>query len=448
MRKLLFITSLVLVLGCSSKKAEEYSKITENPAFIHEAYEKLTDVIIHDIFSPPVSSRIYAYASIAGYEALVAGSKDYASLSGQLHGLSTLPKPEEKKEYCYPLASVKAIMTIARTLTFTVEKYDEFEKLTYQKFKDAGVPSDVYDRSMALGEGIGKAVIDYSKKDNYLQTRGLRYTVKTSSDKWVPTPPQYADAMEPYWRTIRTMVMDSASQFPAKPVIPFSKDKTSPYWKELVSVYETVNGLTQEQKDIAWFWDDNAFVMNVQGHVMYANKKMTPAGHWMAITRTACQQTNKSINEAADAYLRVAISLHEAFISSWDEKYKSEKIRPETVINAEIDPKWAPFLQTPPFPEYTSGHSTISAASAEALTFLFGDNIAFVDSTEYKYDHGVRKFESFRKAAEECSISRVYGGIHYLSGCKEGGVVGTQIGQFVSARLTTRKNSLKDSIKK
>ncbi len=439
MKKYIILLAVVFFTACKSKTAKEYSKVTDNPEFIHDAYEKLTDVIIHDIFSPPVSSRIYAYATIAGYEALIPGNSNYQTMAGQLNGLEGFPKPETGKEYCHSLASVKAIMTIARTLTFTVTKYDDFEKQTYQQFKDAGVPSDVYDRSMEFGEAVAKHVLAYSKKDNYLQTRGLRYSVKSSGDKWVPTPPQYADAMEPYWPTIRTLAIDSAGQFQPAPVIPFSKDPNSAFRKEVKTVYETVNNLTQEQKDIAWFWDDNAFVMNVQGHVMFANKKMTPGGHWMAITRTACQQTNKNIYEAQDAYLRVAISLFDGFIACWHEKYRTEKIRPETVINADVDPKWMPFLQTPPFPEYTSGHSTISAASAEALTACFGDNVAFTDSTEFKYDHGVRKFASFRKAAEESSVSRVYGGIHYQSGCDEGNKAGTKLGQFIAAKLKTKK---------
>ncbi len=437
MKKLIFICTILTVLGCKETDPKEYQAITRNPGFIHHSLEKLTDVIIHDIFSPPVASRIYAYATIAGYEALMADSPYYQSLAGQLTDFKAGPKPSEGKLYCYPLASVKAIMTIARALTFTVDKYDEFEKVTYKKFDDV-LDSDVYNRSMEYGESIAKHVLEYAKKDNYLQTRGLRYSVKTDQNKWVPTPPQYADAMEPYWMTIRPLVIDSANQFPPPPTYPYSKDKSSPFRKELMDVYNTVNNLTQEQKDIAWFWDDNAFVMNVQGHVMFANKKMTPAGHWMAITRTVCEQKNKSIYEAMDAYLRVGLALHDAFISCWHEKYKSEKIRPETVINAEFDPKWTTFLQTPPFPEYTSGHSTISSASAEALTYLFGDNVNFIDSTEFKYDHGVRKFESFRKASLECSISRVYGGIHYLSGCVEGQKAGAKIGMYVSEKIKTR----------
>jgi PAP2 superfamily len=438
MKKVIFLLIAIGFGGCNDKKPEEYNKTANNPEFVHQAFENLTDVMIHDTFSPPVSARIYAYASIAGYEALIAGNKDYKSIGGQIKDLKEFPKIQNGQEFCGTIASVQAIMTIARKLTFTVDKYDEFEKQILKKYKDAGVPNSVIESSMEFGEKIAEHVIGFSKGDNYLQTRGLRYSVKGGTEKWQPTPPTYTDAMEPYWNTIRPMVIDSAGQFKAAPVIPYSKDKNTGFWKELNAVYNTVNNLTQEQKDIAWFWDDNAFVMNVQGHVAYANKKMSPAGHWMAITRTVSQQQNKNVYEVAEAYLKISLSFYDAFICSWNEKFKSEKIRPESVINAEIDPKWIPFLQTPPFPEYTSGHSTISAASAETLTSLFGDNLAFIDSTELKYDHGVRKFSSFRQAAEECSISRVYGGIHYTSGCEEGQKVGIKIGQYVSQKIITR----------
>jgi PAP2 superfamily len=437
---------IVLVLFCFSITAckktppSVYNKAVESNTIFTEVFEKLTDVIIHDIFSPPVSSRIYAYTAIAGYEALAADNKsNLQALSGQLKDYTPAPSPKDDQEYCHALASATAMMTIARTLTFTVNKYDDFEYKLYKKFKDAGVPNDVFERSKEFGDAVAKHVLAFSKKDNYLQTRGLRYTVKNNQNKWEPTPPQYADAIEPFWMTIRPMVIDSASQFKPAPVITYSKTAGSAFRKELNTVYNTVKNLTKEQKDIAWFWDDNAFVMNVQGHVMFANKKMTPAGHWIAITKTLSKQLNLNMHQTAEAYLKVSLGLFDAFISCWHQKYASEKIRPETVINAEIDPKWQPFLQTPPFPEYTSGHSTISSASAEILTTLLGDNLAFTDSTEYVYDHGVRSFTSLRAAAKECSESRVYGGIHYKSGCDEGLKVGAEIGQYIAQKIKTRK---------
>lgn len=435
----MLLTACYVFVACERKTPEEYGKITNNPDYVHDAIDKLTEVIIHDIFSPPVASRIYSYSTLASYEAMIHSDDRFVSMAGQFSGFENVPQPMEGEEYCYPLASIKALLLVAKSQTFTIDKYNDFEEKLYKDFQEAGVPSDVYDRSLEYGEAIANHVIEYAKGDNYPQTRGLRYTVKNEPGFWVPTPPQYGDAMEPYWETIRLLVLDSADQFSPPPPPLYNLDKSSPFWKELMEVYDISKNKTEEQESMAWFWDDNAFVMNVQGHVMFANKKMTPGGHWLAITKTGLKGEEKSAVESTEAYMMVSTALHEAFISSWKEKYRSEKIRPETVINAEFDSDWVPYLQTPPFPEYASGHSTISAASAEIMTGLLGDNYAFTDSTEFPYGHGVKSFPSFREAATACSYSRMYGGIHYRSGCEEGQAAGIRIGQYLLEKVKTRK---------
>jgi len=130
-----------------------------------------------------------------------------------------------------------------------------------------------------------------------------------------------------------------------------------------------------------------------------------------------------------------SIALFDAFISCWDEKYRSNLIRPETIINEHIDPAWVPLLQTPPFPEYTSGHSVISSASAVALTDLFGDQFAFVDSTEVEYGLPARSFGSFYEAADEAAISRLYGGIHYRPAIDNGVKQGKRFGAYLLVKV-------------
>jgi len=176
------------------------------------------------------------------------------------------------------------------------------------------------------------------------------------------------DAVEPHWNKIRVFAIDSATQFTPPPPTPFSTEKGSDFYKDAYTVYETGVNLTEEQRNIASFWDCNPFVMNVKGHVMFATKKISPGGHWINITANACRKSNADMAKSADAYLRVSLSLVDGFISCWDEKYRSVLIRPETYINQYIDENWVPLLQTPPFPEYTSGHSVISNAAAQALT--------------------------------------------------------------------------------
>ncbi len=446
-KSLLFSTLLALLFvglsGCQKQaKPNEYMPKAANPERYNACLNKLTQVVIHDIFSPPVASRIYGYANLAGYEAMAAFNPGFESLGGKLKRFKTPPKPEAGQEYCYPLAGAKAFLTVARALTFSADFYDEFEPTFYKQFDDDGVPSDVRERSVAYGETVAKAILEYAAKDTYKQTRGFKHTVTNEDGTWVPTPPAYMDAAEPQWNRIRCWTMDTCNQFaPPKP-FKFATAKGSAYEKELTEVYNVGKNLTKDQTEQAYFWDDNAFVMNVAGHVSYASKKMTPGGHWLAIAQTVGRQQKLDLMHMAEAYTLTSFALADGFIACWDEKYRSKTVRPETVINKVVDPKWSPFLQTPPFPEYPSGHSTISAAAATVLTQLMGDNVAFTDSTEYKYGHGVRSFKSFKDASDQASISRLYGGIHYRSALTNGAIMGTKVGQHVLEMAKTRKGEV------
>jgi len=169
--------------------------------------------------------------------------------------------------------------------------------------------------------------------------------------------------------------------------------------------------------------------------VMHATKKITPGGHWVGITGIACKQTNADFAESLQAYVMSSIAVFDGFISCWDEKYRSNLTRPETVINEYFDQDWVPLLQTPPFPEHTSGHSVISRAAATALTSVFGDNFAYADDVELEYGLPIRNFTSFYQASEEAAISRLYGGIHYRPAIDYGVDQGQQVGDLIVKRL-------------
>jgi len=427
----------LLLASCSS---DEWRTKVQNPDYLHRSIKQVTDVIVHDIFSPPVASRIYTYISVAGYEAARHQDPDCISLAGQLHGLQSVPEPEAGKEYCYPLAAVQATLKVGRTLVFSEDKMDVFYGGIMQEFKDTGMPDDVFERSVAYGLQVADHILAWSQKDNYKQSRSApKYTILDDPATWKPTPPAYMDAVEPHWNSIRTFAIDSAGQFkPARPT-PFSIDTTSQFYKEAYEVYETGVKMTEEQRRIASFWDCNPFVMNVKGHVMFATKKISPGGHWMNITHVACRKANADFVKCSEAYARVALALVDGFISCWDEKYRSRLIRPETYINQYIDENWTPLLQTPPFPEYTSGHSVISGASAVILTKLFGDNFTFTDSTEIEFGLTARTFKSFIHASEEAAVSRLYGGIHYRPAIENGMIEGRAVGTFINEHVKTRK---------
>jgi PAP2 superfamily len=431
---------LILFFACDQADDGKWKAKIANADYLHRNIKAITDRIVHDIFSPPVASRIYAYISVAAYEAARHTDPELVSLVGQLKGLTYMPAPEPNQVYSYELASVQASYKVGRTLIFSESELDAVYRVLMTEIKEYEIPKDVYHRSIAYGDTIAASVMAWAGKDNYKQSRSFpKYSIQDDPGTWKPTPPAYMDAVEPHWNKIRTFVTDSAQQFRPQGPVAFSTKKGSDFYKIAEEVYNIGKGLTAQQEEISRFWDCNPFVMNVNGHVMFANKKISPGGHWMNITRVACEKTKASMALSAEAYVRVSISLIEGFINCWDEKYRSVLIRPENYINQYIDENWLPLLQTPPFPEHTSGHSTISGCAATALTVVFGDNFAFTDSTEVEYGMTARSFTSFQQAADEASISRVYGGIHYRPAVDIGIATGRKLGEFVNNKIVTRK---------
>ena len=259
---------------------------------------------------------------------------------------------------------------------------------------------------------------------------------------WKPTPPDYMEGIEPHWNKIRTLVLDSAGQFEPEPPLAISLDPESPFYKQLMQVYEVGGKLDDQQTEIAKFWDCNPYVSHHRGHAMFATKKITPGGHWMGITAITTRQSGSSWDETIHAYSRVGIALFDAFISCWDEKWKTIVVRPETLINQYIDEEWVPLLQTPPFPEYTSGHSVISRAAAVTLTQIYGDQFSFRDTTEMEFGLPPREFKSFLQASEEAAISRLYGGIHYMMAIEQGVSQGEKVGNFINSNIVSLKGNL------
>jgi hypothetical protein len=429
---LLSVTCLLYTcIGCNSKEEASDSRKLSDAELLHNNIKQLTKVIIHDVFSPPVSSRIYTYTSLAAYEAIKYNNPDYSSIANQLQGFSEMPLPEKNKQYDFNLAATKAFFTVAEKITFSKDSLTPYQNSLYPKFK-AFVDEETYKRSMEFGEAIGKAILQRTAVDNYKETRGMpKFIGSDEEGKWRPTPPDYLDAAEPHWGKIKPLLSESTTQFrcPAPPV--YDTAKNSAFYKGAKEVYTITANLSEEQKIIAKYWDDNPFVMEHSGHLMFGNKKITPVGHWIGITTIACRMKNADPVKTAQAYALVSIAMFDVIITCWESKFEYQTIRPVTVINELINGNWQPFLQTPPFPEHSSGHSGISASAATVLTAMFGDNLAFEDTSEMEYIGMKRSFSSFIEAANEAAISRVYGGIHFRTGTEAGTVQGNEVGEFV-----------------
>jgi hypothetical protein len=436
--------ALALAIGFAGCQPDptSYQQAAQDPQLVHRTVKQLTDIMVYDIFSPPVASRIYAYPSVAAYEVMALASPGYRSLAGQLTDLDSIPRPSATgAQPCYPLAALRAYTQVAHALIFSIDKMEAYQAQLVADYQAMGVSEAVIESSVAYGDQVAAFILAWADGDHYKQTRTApKYTVEAeTAGRWTPTPPDYMDGIEPHWDEIRPFVIDSADQFVPEPPPAFNLATDSKFYQDMMKVYETVNQLDEEQTEIARFWDCNPYVTHHQGHVMFATKKITPGGHWIGIVKIACQTADADFMASIEAYLRTSLSLADAFIACWDEKYRSNLIRPETVINQHLDENWRPVLQTPPFPEYTSGHSVISRAAAVTLSDLFGQDFAFVDSTEAEFGLTVRSYQSFLEASEEAAISRLYGGIHYLPAIEQGIAQGERVGEFVVRHLITKR---------
>lgn len=436
------LAGLTLMCFASCHRNDDYAKVLGDPALLSKTVHELNRVVMGNNFSPIVASRNYTYASIAAYEVVAqANPSDYNSLAGQLKGFGTVPAL--KKPIFYPFAALLAYCTLGEAVTFPKGSMDQWVDSLKQLAKDHGMPNELYQNSIEYADVVSKSIMAWAAKDQYAQTRSMpEYSVDMQdSTRWVPTPPAYSAAMEPNWKLMRTMIMDSATQFVPPPQYAFNlKDKNSPYCKEVMAIKTTVENLTPEQKHIADFWDDNPFKLNVSGHIMFGTKKFSPPGHWQSIIGIAAKKANADFATTAMAYAKTSITMYDAFIQCWEAKYRYATVRPETVINRFLDQNWRPYLQTPPFPEYTCGHSTCSAAAAEALTSVFGDHFAYTDSSELEFGIKNRSYTSFRQAAEENNWARYYGGIHFHHSCLVSTEYGRKVGELAVNRLKMKKS--------
>ncbi|GAA0872879.1 hypothetical protein GCM10009117_20260 [Gangjinia marincola] len=437
---------ILLVVSLLFSACGEKQDLDTNPAQFYALVNEVTNTMVHDIFSPPVASRVYVYPNIAAHEILTLQSDKYSSLAGQLTDLTSIPKPQDPN-INLNAAAIIAHHNLSKQLVFTEDIISSYTDSLFRSWEV--INKQQFKASKQYAQQVTDHITAWMSKDNYAQTRTMpKFSIQTNDpSRWQPTPPAYIEGIEPNWKKMRTLVLDSAAQFKPEKHPEFSMKENSDFYKELMEVYEvsqsiTKNGDQSKEIQIAQFWDCNPYVSVTRGHLMFATKKITPGAHWMGIAEIASKNNQDSLDDAVYAFTKTSIALYDGFISCWDEKYRSNLIRPETLINQHIDEQWKPILQTPPFPEYSSGHSVISGAAATVLTQIYGDNIPFDDDTETKYGLPVRTFKSFNAAAEEAALSRLYGGIHYRAAIDNGLVQGKNVGEHIVKTVKLKKDVL------
>ncbi|MGI4020334.1 MAG: vanadium-dependent haloperoxidase [Janthinobacterium lividum] len=408
------------------------------PAYLEIApvINSINMVMVHDVISPPAAARYYAYAMLGAYQIVSENNHQVPALASFIRQFSAEKITIPAKNYDYRIAAIYCILETSKNMLPSGISLQDDEDVYVALLRKDKISEDVIKQSVSVAEKTSAQMINFSKTDHYNQLSAkLRYTPKKGDGYWYPTPPAYLEAVEPNWKTIRPMVIDSSSQFTPAPAVKFSKDTASAFFRQAKEVYDVSKKPTQEQLHIAAFWDCNPFAVTTSGHMSIGYKKISPGGHWMNIASLAVKKLNLDFDASVETVTLESLTLMDVFISCWDEKYRSNRIRPETYINKYIDINWKPFLQTPPFPEYASGHSVVSNSSAEILTYLLGDHFAYTDDTEIPYGVEPRSFTSFNQASAEAMISRLWGGIHFRDAIEEGNKEGREVAQNIIEKI-------------
>ena len=400
-------------------------------------YRLVLDLVRHTAtYSPPVASRAFAYFGVIAYEATASGRTGLVTLAGQLNGLAALPgrQPGAPYDEAVVLDSALAAAT-ERFFSNTGPSGQHAMQALEAKLGSAvaeTLPPEVAARSRDYGRILTDAIAAWADADGggRIENMGFppNFPLNPGPGHWRPTSTiaQQQTPLLPGWGGTRTFVMPSGKTCDLPPPPPFSLAKDSAFSLEALEVHDVAAHLTDEQKAIARFWSDDAMLST------------TPPGHWIQIAFQLFERESTPIDRRVDLLARLGVVTADAFIACWATKFEYDVVRPVTYIRANIDPDWTPLLITPPFPEYPSGHSTASAAMAEVMTRFFGANYAYEDASHVRDGLPPRQFASFRAAAQEAAVSRLYGGIHFRTAIERGLDQGRCVSAYANA-LKTRK---------
>ena len=368
-------------------------------------------------FSPPIAARALGYMGLTLYESVVPGMPGYQSLAGQLNELSSLPWAQPDEPLHWPTVANAAMATMTRMMFSNASaeskgRIDTLERslpLKYtQDFDPNSVTAEMTNRSETFGKLMAMAIMTWARTDGGHEAWGpirrhqQNYVPPSGTGKWSATPPAFAAPLLPYWGKNRPFVMKTADDCPAPTPPAYSEEPGSAFYKDGMEVYQISRAATQEQRQFALYWADDA------------GKTPTPAGHWAYVTNDLLRNNKADLGTAAEVFALLNMAMSDAFVAAWNTKYKLNVLRPVTYVQLVIDSNWTPSLMpTPPFPDYPSGHSVQSSAAAAVLGKMFGANTAFVDNTHNDRGWGPRTFKSFKAAADEAAASRIFAGIHY-----------------------------------
>ena len=373
----------------------------------------LLDAVRTASSAPPLASRNMAMVHAAIYDSVNSISKKYSPYR------VSIDAPAGTSQEAATAAA--AHRTLVGLYPAQAGKFDAALQSSLAKIPDGKAKQD----GIALGQQVADQIISSRNTDGI--TKVVQYTPSTDLGSWTPTPPALAAALAPQWPQVTPFAMTSGSQFrpPGPPALDSAKYAEEVNYVKEIGKSDSLTR-TPDQTAIAKFWANGAGTF-------------TPPGHWNQIAEETATLTGQSLEDSARLFALLNIALADAAISCWDAKYEYNLWRPVTAIrqadtdnnpNTTADPQWLPLVTTPPFPEYMSGHSTFSGAADAVMSSVFGSDFGFGDKGDRSVN-SLRTYENFREAADESGMSRLYGGIHFMSANVDGLSAGRNVGNYV-----------------
>jgi hypothetical protein len=366
--------------------------------------EELLAAIRAEKTPPPVAARNLALVHVAIYDAVVAVEGGYAPF----YFAARAPGGADAAA----AASVAAHRALIELYPGRIRRFDRSLDEALGAVPDGPAKA----RGLELGVSVAERVLKWRAADTAV--RRSAYTPRTEVGRWRPTPPDERPPLLPEWGAAACFAVAGRSPFHPPGPPPLDSDRYVESYRAVKALGgKTSRERTRDQTEIAHFWADG------EGTV-------TPPGHWNQIARSVASEKKLALVESARLYALLNVAMSDAAMVCWECKYRFDFWRPVTAIRAS-DPSWSPLLPTPPFPAYTSGHSSFSGAAASALAAAFGsDDIEFSTSSD-GLPGVTRSFKSFTAAADEAGMSRIYGGIHWHFDNTDGLKCGRSVAEYV-----------------
>lgn len=358
--------------------------------------EILIQAVRAERIPPPRASRAMAMVHAAIFDAVNAISGRYEPY------LLTTPASEPTSD----VAAVASAAGLVLTHLFPAQEPVFARRLDQTLRSIPNGPSKT--SGINLGQRAAQGIIQFRSDDAGTQAPGR--IPAPGPGVWEPTPPQHTAYLLPGWGTLKPWTMKFSSQFRRSGPAPLKSERYAASYNETKALGEKHSRVrTAEQTEIARFWEDPVGTA-------------TPPGHWNVIARDIARQRGLSLLENARLFALLNLVMADAAIVAWDMKFTYYSWRPITAIRrgsedsnsaTEPDADWEPLLDTPPFPDYVSGHSTFSEAAGQILALFFGtEHIAFSVRSE-GLPGVVRSYQNIFEAVDEAGRSRIYGGIHF-----------------------------------